>query len=93
MCKKADAREKPENFAGNSRSGRERGLKNYACDLAVGCQVGGDGGAEGLAERNDRFALDTLCVHEVIVSRFGIAVGASFVRLSFAVAITPIFQG
>jgi len=28
MYKKADAREKPENFAGDSRSGRKRGLKN-----------------------------------------------------------------
>ena len=44
MCKKTDAREKPENFTGNSRSGRKRRFKNYACDLAAGCQVGGDGG-------------------------------------------------
>ena len=93
VCKKADAREKPENFAGNSRSGRKRSLKNYACNLAAGCQVVGDGRAEGLAERNDRFAVDTFCVHEVFVGCFGIAVDASFVRFSFAVAITPVFQG
>ena len=53
MYKKADAREKPEDFVCNSRSGRKRGLKNYATDLVVGCQVGGDGGAERLAERNN----------------------------------------
>ena len=45
MNKKADAREKPEKFASNSRSGRKRGLKNYACNLAASCHVGGDGGA------------------------------------------------
>jgi hypothetical protein len=90
---KTGAREKPENAAGNSRSGRKRALKNYACDLAADCQVGGDGGAEGLAERNDRFAVDTFCVHEVFIGRFGIAVDASFVRFSFAVTITPVFQG
>lgn len=65
MCKKADAREKPENFAGNSRSGRKRGLKNHSCDLAVGCQVCGDGGAEGLAERDDYFVVDTFYVTEI----------------------------
>jgi hypothetical protein len=54
--------------------------------------VGGDGGAEGLAERNDHFAVDTFRVHEVFVGRFGIAVDASFVRFSFAAAITPVFQ-
>ncbi len=55
--------------------------------------MGGDGGAEGLSERNDRFAVDAFCVHEVFVGRFGIAVDAGFVRFSFAVAITPVFQG
>ena len=93
MCKKADAWEKPENFGGNSRSGRKRSLKNQACDLVAGCQVGGDGGAEGLAERNDRFAVDTFRVHEVFVGRFGVAVDPGFARFSLAVAITPVFQG
>ena len=55
--------------------------------------MGGDGGAEGLAERNDRFAVDRFRVHKVFVGRFGIAVNASFVRFSFAMAITPVFQG
>src|SRR5260370_9737245 len=85
MCKKADAWEKPENFAGNSRSGRKRSLKNHACDLVAGCQLGGDGAAERLAERNDHFAVDTFCVHEVFVGRFGIAVDPGFARTSLAV--------
>ena len=55
--------------------------------------MGGDSGAEGLAERNNRFAVDTFYVHEVFVGRFGVAVDAGFARFSFAVAITPVFQG
>jgi len=45
-----------------------------------------------LAERNDRFAVDTFCIHEVFVSCFGIAVDAGFARFPFAPAITPVFQ-
>ena len=93
MYKKADARKKPENFAGHSRSGRKWGLKNHACDLVVGCQVGCDGGAERLTERNDHSAVDAFCVHEVFVGRFGIVIDPGFARFSFAAAITPVFQG
>src|SRR5256885_2613555 len=88
MHKKADAREKPKNLAGDSRSGWERGLKHDTSDLAVGCQVSGHSGAEGLSEGNDRFGVGTFCVHKVFVGRFGIAVGAGFARLPFAVTVT-----
>lgn len=91
--KKADAREKPINLAGDSRSGWKRGLKHHTRDLAVDCQVSGDCGSEGLTEGNDRFGVGTFCVHEVFVGRFGIAVDASFARLSFAVTVTAVFQG
>jgi hypothetical protein len=93
MYKKAEAWEKPKNLAGDSRGGRKRGLKHHTCDLAVGCQVSGDGSAEGLAEGNDRFAIDTFYFHKVFVGGFGIAVDAGFARLSFAVAVTAVFQG
>ena len=93
MHKKADAREKPKNLAGDSRSGWERGLKHHTCDLAVGSQVSGHSGAEGLSEGNDRFGVGTFCVHKVFVGRFGIAVDASFARLPFAVTVTAVFQG
>ena len=93
MYKKADAREKPKNLVGDSRSGWERGLKHHTCDLAVGSQVSGHSGAEGLSEGNDRFGVGTFCVHKVFVGRFGIAVDASFARLPFAVTVTAVFQG
>ena len=93
MHKKADAREKPKNLAGDSRSGWERGLKHDTCDLAVGCQVSGHSGAEGLSEANDHFGVGTFCVHKIFVGRFGIAVAASFARLPFAVTVTAVFQG
>ena len=93
MHKKADAREKPKNLAGDSRSGWERGLKHDTSDLAVGCQVSGHSGAEGLSEANDRFGVGAFCVHKVFVGRFGIAVDASFARLPFAVTVTAVFQG
>ena len=93
MHKKAHAGEKPENFAGNARSGRKRGLKYQACDLPAGCQMSSNGCAKGLAERNNRFAIDSFCVHYVFVRRFGITVDADFARFSFAAPITPVFQG
>ena len=55
--------------------------------------MGCDSGTQGLAERNDRFAVDTLCVHKVFVSRIRIAVDACLAWPSFAVAVTAIFQG
>src|ERR1700758_5054600 len=93
MCKEAEARENPKKPGGLSRSGRKRGLKHYSYDLAVDCQMDCDSGTQGLAERNDRFAVDTLRVHKVFVSRIHIAVDAGLARLSFAVAVTAIFQG
>src|SRR6266850_4026333 len=93
MHKKADAREKPKNLAADSRSGWERGLKHHTCDLAVGSQVSGHSGAEGLSEGNDRFGFGTFCVYEVFVGRFGIAVDASIARLPFAVIVTAVFEG
>src|SRR5258708_5167723 len=93
MHQKADTREKPKDFAGDSRSGWKRSLKHHARDLAVCCQVSSDSGAEGLAEGNDCFGVGTLCVHKVFVGRFGIAVDASFARLAFAVTVTAVFQG
>src|SRR6266478_1414094 len=93
MYKKADAREKPKNLAGDSRSGWERGLKHHTCDLAVSCQVSGDSTAEGLSEGNDRVGVGTFCVHKVFVGRFRIAVDAGFARLPFAVTVTAVFQG
>src|ERR1700745_3262359 len=93
MCKEAEAREKPKKPGRHSRSGRKRGLKHYSCDLAVDCQMNCDSGTQGLAERNDRFAVDTLRVHKVFVSRIRITVDAGLAWLSFAVAVTAIFQG
>src|SRR3984957_16755298 len=93
MCKKAEAREKPKKLGGHSRGGRKRGLKHYSCDLAVDCQMGRDSGTQGLAERNDRFAVDTLRFHKVFVSRIRITVDAGLAWLSFAVTVTAIFQG
>ena len=93
MHKKADAREKPKSLVGDSRSGWKRGLKHDTSDLAVGCQMNGDSSAEGLAEGNDRFGIDTFYVHKVFVAGFGIAVDAGFARLSFTAAITAVFQG
>ncbi len=91
--KKADAGKKPESLVGHSRSGRKRGFKHHTCDLPVDCQMSGDSSAEGLAEGNDHFAIDTFCVHKVFVSGFGILVEAGFARFSFAVAVTAVFQG
>src|SRR5438552_16001259 len=93
MHKKADAREKPKNLAGDSRSGWERGLKHDTSDLAVGCQASGHSGAEGLSEANDHFGVGTFCVHKGCVGRFGIAVDASSARLPFAVTVTAAVQG
>ena len=93
ICKKAEAREKPKKLGGDSRGGRKRGLEHYSCNLAVHCQMGRDSGPKGLPERNDRFAVDTFRVRKVFVSCIRIAVDAGLARLSFAVAVTPIFQG
>jgi hypothetical protein len=49
-----------------------------------------NGCAKGLAERNNRFAIDSFCVHYVFVRRFGITVDADFARFSFAAPITPV---
>lgn len=93
MDKKADAWEKPKNFAGNSRSRWKRGFEHHTGDLAAGCQVSGDSGAEGLAEGNDRAGVGTFCVHKIFVGGFGIAVDPGFARLPFTVTITPVFHG
>jgi hypothetical protein len=61
--------------------------------VAAGCHGRGDGGAEGLAGRNDYFRVDIFCPCEVFVGPFGITVNTSFARFSLAVAITPVFQG
>ena len=93
MYKKADAREKPENLAGDSRSRRKRRLEHHTCDPAMCCQVRSNSRAEGLAERDYRFTVDTPCAHKVFVSGIGIAVDPSLARLSLAVAVTAVLQG
>jgi len=82
MYKEANAREKAENFACDSRSRRERRLEYHTCDPPVGCQVRSNSRAEGLVERDCRFTVDTHCAHKVFVSGIGIPVDSSLARLT-----------
>lgn len=55
--------------------------------------MSGDRSTEGLAERNDRFAIDAPWVYKVVVGRFGITIDSGFARLSFAAPVASVFQG